>query len=81
MPLCVNTTSSSQLTLLRSGSAPYASTLWLVTSESFSCFVTSVYQSPPNDSKCTTDTGRGPSTPTIAISTAPVAEAGTMPMW
>ena len=56
-------------------------TCMLVTSLSLSCFVMSVCQSPPKLSKCTHVTGFGPSSDHIAISTAPVSEAGTMPMW
>ena len=56
-------------------------TCMLVTSLSLSCFVMSVCQSPPQLSKCTHVTGFGPSSDHIAISTAPVSEAGTMPMW
>ena len=47
---------------------------------SLSCFTTSVTQSLPKLSKAMTWTGRGPSIDHRAISTAPVSEAGTMPI-
>jgi hypothetical protein len=40
----------------------------------------SVTQPSPNDSQASTVTGRGPSRDHSAISTAPVSDAGTMPM-
>jgi hypothetical protein len=40
----------------------------------------SVTQPSPNDSQARTVTGRGPSSDHKAISTAPVSEAGTMPI-
>ena len=55
-------------------------TCMLVTSLSLSCFMMSVCQSPPKLSKCTLVTGFGPSSDHMAISTAPVSEAGTMPI-
>jgi hypothetical protein len=39
-----------------------------------------VTQPAPNDSHATTSTPRGPSSDHSAISTAPVSDAGTMPM-
>ena len=41
----------------------------------------SVTQPSPNDSQASMVTGRGPSSDHSAISTAPVSEAGTMPIW
>jgi hypothetical protein len=46
---------------------------------SFSCCVTSVTQPWPKLSQASTSTPRGPSSDHIAISIAPVSEAGTMP--
>src|SRR5690606_28333064 len=46
----------------------------------FSCLTTSVTQPEPNDSHATTSTLRWPSSDHSAISTAPVSDAGTMPM-
>ena len=51
-----------------------------VTSFSLSCLATSVTQPSPNDSHESMVTGRAPSIDHIAISTAPVSEAGTMPI-
>ena len=45
-----------------------------------SCLTASVTQPSPNDSHAGTVTGRAPSIVHIAISTAPVSDAGTMPM-
>jgi hypothetical protein len=47
---------------------------------SFSSFWTSLTQPSPNDSQASIVTGRAPSSDHIAISTAPVSDAGTMPM-
>jgi hypothetical protein len=49
-------------------------------SASLSCFTTSVTQPSPKLSQATMSTPRVPSNDHIAISTAPVSEAGTMPM-
>ena len=47
---------------------------------SLSCLTTSVTQPSPKLSQASTSTGRAPSIDHSAISTAPVSEAGTMPM-
>ena len=46
----------------------------------FNCLSASVTHSLPKASQAATSTGFGPSIVHIAISTAPVSEAGTMPM-
>jgi hypothetical protein len=79
VPFQVKTTSWSKLTLDKSGSSPYG-TLRTVTSLSLSCFSTSVIQPSPNDSQASIVTGRAPSIDHSASSTAPVSDAGTMPM-
>jgi hypothetical protein len=52
----------------------------LRTSSSFSCLTTSVIQPSPKLSQATMSVPRAPSIDHIAISTAPVSDAGTMPM-
>src|SRR5262249_22958464 len=79
VPFQVNTTSVDQSTLARSGSLPYGA-LRTVTSLSLSSLVTSDSQPSPNDSQVSMVTGRAPSSDHSAISTAPVSDAGTMPM-
>src|SRR6185437_4021600 len=79
VPFQVKTTSESKLTFDKSGSSPYGA-LSTVTSLSLSCFSTSVTQPSPNDSQVSIVTGRAPSSDHSAISTAPVSDAGTMPM-
>src|SRR3954451_8973505 len=79
VPFQVNTMSLSEATLERSGSLPYGA-LITVTSLSLSCLATSVTQPSPKDSHEIVVTGRPPSIDHIAISTAPVSEAGTMPI-
>jgi hypothetical protein len=49
-------------------------------SASLSCLTTSPTQVSPKLSQATMSTGRAPSIDQSAISTAPVSEAGTMPM-
>ena len=79
VPFQVNTTSLAGSTLDRSGSSPYGA-LSTVMSLSLSSFLTSLTQPSPNDSQAIMVTGRGPSIDHSAISTAPVSDAGTMPM-
>src|SRR5664279_5871643 len=79
VPFQVNTTSVLKSTLLRSGSSPYGA-FSTVTSLSLSCFSTSVTQPSPKDSQVSMVTGLAPSSDHSAISTAPVSDAGTMPM-
>ena len=76
VPFQVKTKSASARTLLRSGSSPYGASR--TSAGSFSCLVTSVTQSLPKLSKASSWTGLGPSIDHIAISTAPVSEAGTI---
>ena len=64
---------------LRSGSSPYAARR-TVASLSLSSLTMSVTQPSPKDSQASIVTGRGPSSDQSAISTAPVSDAGTMPM-
>ncbi len=47
---------------------------------SFSCFITSETQPSPKLSHASMSAPRAPSSDHIAISTAPVSEAGTMPI-
>ncbi len=79
VPFQVNTTSDFGSTLERSGSSPYGA-FSTVTSLSLSSFWTSLTQPSPKDSQASMVTGRAPSIDHSAISTAPVSEAGTMPM-
>src|SRR5215213_6757224 len=79
VPFQVNTMSDLGSTFERSGRCPYGA-LTSDTSFSLSCLATSVTQPSPNDSQAIIVTGLGPSIDHIAISTAPVSEAGTMPM-
>ena len=79
VPFQVNTTSEFESTLARSGNWPYGAFI-TVTSLSLSSFWTSLTQPSPKDSQASMVTGREPSSDHSAISTAPVSEAGTMPM-
>src|SRR6187402_2163237 len=79
VPFQVNTTSVAGSTLERLGISPYGA-LSTVTSLSLSCFSTSVTQPSPKDSQASIVTGRAPSIDHIANSTAPVSDAGTMPI-
>jgi len=78
VPFQVKTTSRSQSTWPRSGMRPYSAENTL-TSGSFSCLVMSVTQPWPKLSQARASTPRGPSNDHMAISMAPVSEAGTMP--
>ena len=60
------------------GKWPYSAVR--ISASSFSCPTASVTQPEPNDSQASMVTGRAPSIVHIAISKAPVSEAGTMPM-
>ncbi len=77
VPFQVKITSRAKSTLARSGSAPYSAAS--TRASSCNCFVTSVTHSWPKLSQASTSTGRSPSSDHIAISIAPVSEAGTMP--
>ncbi len=79
VPFQEKTTSRSKSTRDRSGSSPYSAASTR-TSSSFSCLSTSVTQPLPKLSQASTSTPRAPSSDHSAISTAPVSEAGTMPM-
>ncbi len=79
VPFQVNTTSVAGSTFDKSGSSPYGA-LIVTTSLSLSSFCTSDTQPSPNDSHASMVTRLGPSSDHSAISTAPVSEAGTMPM-
>ena len=79
VPFQVKTTSRSVSTCVRSGKCPYGASMTR-TSLSLSCLVMSVTQPAPNDSQLSTSTARSPSRPHSTISTAPVSDAGTMPM-
>src|SRR5262249_1724958 len=79
VPFQVNTMSLAESTFARSGNSPYGA-VTTVTSLSLSSLVMSVTQPAPNDSQASTVTGRAPSSDHIAISAAPVSEAGTMPI-
>ena len=80
VPFQVKTTSRVRVsTAWRSTMSPY-SAFMMRASASLSSFETSVTQVEPNDSQASMSTGRAPSRLHIAISTAPVSEAGTMPM-
>ena len=74
VPFQVKTTSRSNSTVARSGSSPYGAS----STRAFrpSCSVTSVTQPWPKLSHASTSTARGPSSDHIAISIAPVSEAG-----
>src|SRR5271163_2942283 len=78
VPFQVKTTSFDQSTLPRLGSTSYAD-LRTVVSLSSSSLSTSLTQPSPNDSHASMVTGRAPSSDHIAISTAPVSDAGTIP--
>ncbi len=78
VPFQVNTTSRFQSTCDRSGILPY-SALKVRKSEIFSWFLTSATQPLPKLSHASMSTPRSPSSDHIAISIAPVSEAGTMP--
>ena len=77
VPFQANTTSLSQFTWERSGNWPYGASSTRAFG-SFSCFTTSVAHWPEKLSKESTSTPRAPSMDHIAISTAPVSDAGTM---
>src|SRR5437868_13497091 len=79
VPFQVNTMSEAELALLRSGSSPYPACS-LVTSLSFNSLTISLTQPSPKDSQAIVVTGRAPSSDHNAISTAPVSDAGTMPI-
>ena len=79
VPFQVNTMSLAGSALARSGNSPYGARS-TVTSLSLSSLATSLTQPSPKDSQASIVTGRGPSSDHNAISTAPVSDAGTMPM-
>ena len=79
MPFQTKTTSREKSAWLRSGSAPYGA-FSTRTSSSFSCDFTSETQPSPKLSQVSMSTPRAPSSDHIAISTAPVSDAGVMPM-
>src|SRR6056297_3596195 len=78
VPFHVKTTSVSKSTPARSTISPYSAVL--TSASSLSCFTASVTQPAPKLSQAIIVQGRAPSIDHIAISTAPVSEAGTMPM-
>ena len=78
VPFQVKTTSRAPSTCARSGSRPY-SALSTRKSASFSCLATSVTHCSPKLSQASMSTPRAPSSDHIAISMAPVSDAGTMP--
>src|SRR5207248_5550174 len=79
VPFQVNTISDAGSALLRSGSSPYPACS-LVTSLSFNSLTMSLTQPSPKDSQAMVVTGRAPSSDHSAISTAPVSDAGTIPI-
>ena len=79
VPFQVKTTSWSKSSVEKSTISPYPASNTRA-SVSFSCLTASVTQPEPKLSQATMSTGRSPSSDHIAISTAPVSEAGTMPM-
>src|SRR6056297_390517 len=78
VPFHVKTTSVSKSTPARSTISPYSAVL--TSASSLSCFTASVTQPAPKLSQASMVQGRTPSIDHIAISTAPVSDAGTMPM-
>ena len=78
VPFQVKTRSASARVCERSGSAPYSASITRQ-SASFSCLTASVTQPWPKLSQASMSTPRAPSIDHIAISTAPVSEAGTIP--
>ena len=78
VPFQTKTVSRAGSTEPRSGSLPYGASSTRA-SASFNCFSTSVAQSLEKDSHTSTSTPRAPSMDHIAISTAPVSDAGTIP--
>ena len=78
VPFQVKSTSRSKSTLPRSGSRPYSASITRRSSIS-SCLAISVTQPLPKLSHASASTPRAPSMVHIAISKAPVSEAGTMP--
>ena len=79
VPFQVNTTSVLKSIFDRSGRSPYGA-LSVVTFLSLSSLVTSLTQPSPKLSQASMVTGRAPKSDHSAISTAPVSDAGTMPM-
>ena len=79
VPFQVNTMSCAGSMAERSGNSPYGARR-TVASLSLSSLTTSLTQPSPKDSQASMVTGRGPSSDQSAISTAPVSEAGTIPM-
>src|ERR1700746_3838957 len=79
VPFQVKTMSVLESTLERSGISPYGA-VSLVTSLSFISLTTSETQPSPKDSQAIMVTGRAPSSDHSDISTAPVSDAGTMPI-
>ena len=79
VPFQVKTTSRSKSTWLKSGSFPYSALNWR-TSPSFNCLTASVTHPEPKLSQASRSVPRSPSNDHMAISTAPVSEAGTMPI-
>ena len=80
VPFQVKTTSVGRIDLGEIGQLAVAGLQRRRTSLSLSSLTTSVTQPSPNDSQASMVTGRAPSSDHSAISTAPVSEAGTMPM-
>ena len=78
VPFQVKSTSRSKSTLPRSGSRPYSASItrrsWIL-----SCLTASVTQPLPKLSQASASTPRAPSMVHMAISKAPVSEAGTIP--
>ena len=79
VPFQVKMTSLLKSIAPRSGNSPYGATT-VNAFGIFSCSSVSVTQSLPKDSQARTSTPRWPSMVHMAISTAPVSEAGTMAM-
>src|SRR5262245_18893078 len=77
VPFQVNSTSRLKSTWPRLGRRPY-SALRTGTAVSFSCLLTSLTQPSPKLSQVKASMPRAPSMPHMAISKAPVSEAGTM---
>ena len=79
VPFHVKTTSLLKFTFERSGNSPYVLMSWMVTSSNFNCLVISFTQVKPKDSQPHTSTPLAPKRLHMAISIAPVSEAGTIP--
>jgi hypothetical protein len=76
VPFQVKTMSLSASMPERSGILPYSAVR--ISAASFSCLATSVTQPAPKLSQASIVTGRAPSSDHIAISIAPVSDAGTI---